>query len=167
MKLSRCAVVFLMANMVCTSPAFSEQSEEPSSSAAPVGAADNVSPAAAASAWHARQGSSFQRNWGVDIIGVKAVSSGSNLRFTYRVLDANKAAQLNDKKANPVLIDEKTGARFVIPQMPKVGQLRQTATPKVGQIYWMIFANGGKALKRGDRVDVVIGRFRADGMVVE
>ncbi len=126
-----------------------------------------ISPSEAAAAWHARQGSFYKRNWGVDIIGVKAVSSGYNLRFSYRILDAIKAKQLNDKTATPVLIDESTGARFVVPQMPKVGQLRQTATPKEGRIYWMIFANGNRSLKPGSRVDVVIGQFRADGLVVE
>ena len=164
--------VLLICIHVCCA-AQENQDPKPSPAASSAGSAtaaeqkDTTSPASAASAWHARQGSFYKRNWGVDIIGVKAVSSGSNLRFTYRVLDANKAAPLNDKTATPVLIDEKTGARFIVPQMPKVGTLRQTAPPKVGQVYWMIFANGGKALKPGDRVDVVIGKLRAEGLVVE
>ena len=120
-----------------------------------------------ASAWHARQGSFYKRNWGVDIVGVKSVSSGSMLRFSYRVLDADKAKAFNDKKAIPYLVDEATGARFFIPEMEKVGKLRQTAPPVNGRIYWMVFGNAGKLLKTGSHVDVVIGKVRVDGLVVE
>ena len=55
--------------------------------------------------WHARRGPYFQRNWGVDIVGVRRVSSGLMLRFDYRVLDPEKAAVLADRKARPYLID--------------------------------------------------------------
>lgn len=120
-----------------------------------------------ASAWHARQASFYKRNWGVDIVGVKSVSSGSMLRFSYCVLDANKAKAFNDKKAIPYLVDEATGAKFFIPEMEKVGKLRQTAPPVNGRVYWMVFANAGKLLKTGDHVDLVIGKVRVGGLVVE
>jgi hypothetical protein len=45
--------------------------------------------------------------------------------------------------------------------------LRQTATPEEGKSYWMAFSNKGRPVKRGDRVTVVIGHFRAEGLVVE
>jgi hypothetical protein len=31
----------------------------------------------------------------------------------------------------------------------------------------MAFSNKGRLVKRGDRVNVVIGKFRADGLVVD
>jgi hypothetical protein len=31
----------------------------------------------------------------------------------------------------------------------------------------MAFSNKGRPVKRGDRVDVVIGKFRAEGLVVD
>jgi len=34
-------------------------------------------------------------------------------------------------------------------------------------VYWMAFSNKGRLVKRGDRVDVVIGQFRAEGLTVE
>jgi len=55
----------------------------------------------------------------------------------------------------------------VVPSLEKVGQLRQSSTPQVGKSYWMAFSNKGRLVKRGDRVSVVIGRFRADGLVVD
>ena len=108
-----------------------------------------------------------RRRWGVEIAGVREVSSGSLIRFSYRVLDAGKAKELNDKKVKPHLIDETSGVMLQIPVMEKVGQLRQTATAEAGREYWMVFSNKGRYVKAGDRVDVVIGKFRVDGLVVE
>ncbi len=55
-----------------------------------------------------------------------------------------------------------------VPVMDKVGQLRQTtALQRVGQEYWMVFSNKGNPIRRGDRVNVMIGAFHADGLVVE
>jgi hypothetical protein len=51
--------------------------------------------------------------------------------------------------------------------MEKVGQLRQSSTPEAGKSYWMAFSNRGRPVKRGDRVIVMIGRFKAEGLVVE
>lgn len=109
----------------------------------------------------------YQVTWGVDILGVKLVSSGLMIRFSYRVLNSNKAKALNDKKATPLLIDQKSGAKLEVPTMEKVGQLRQSAAPEKGHEYWMVFANKGEVVKPGSRVDVVIGNFRAKGLVVQ
>jgi hypothetical protein len=105
--------------------------------------------------------------WGVDSLSVKTVESGEIVRFTYRVLDAEKAKALNDKKSEPALIDPQARVKLVIPSLENVGQLRQTSTPEAGKSYWMAFSNSGRVVKRGDRVTVVIGQFRADGLVVE
>jgi len=105
--------------------------------------------------------------WGVDALSVKAVESGEIIRFTYRVLDASKAKALNDKKAEPSLIDPQAGVKLVVPSLEQVGLLRQSATPEAGKSYWMAFSNSGRLVKRGDHVNVVIGQFRAEGLVVE
>ncbi len=109
----------------------------------------------------------YQLTWGVDSMAVKAVESGQMIRFSYRVLDAHKAKALNDKKATPYLIDEKARVKLVVPQMEKVGQLRQSSTPEEGKFYWMVFSNKGRFVKPGNRVSVVIGNFRVDELVVE
>lgn len=109
----------------------------------------------------------YGMNWGVDKLRVKAMESGELIRFSYRVLDANKAKALSDKKAEPSLIDLQMGVQLVVPSLEQVGQLRQAAAPEAGKSYWMAFSNQGRRVKRGDRVSVMIGLFRADGLVVE
>jgi hypothetical protein len=105
--------------------------------------------------------------WGVDSLSVKWVESGEVIRFAYHVLDADKARALNNKKDEPSLIDPRAGVKLVVPALEKVGQLRQSGTPETGKSYWMAFSNKGRLVKRGDHVVVVIGQFRADGLVVD
>ena len=109
----------------------------------------------------------YQTIWGVDSFVVRSVESGQMIRFSYRVLDAAKAAAVNDKKATPYLVDEAAHVKLVVPVMEKVGQLRQSASPENGKSYWMVFSNKGGLVKRGDRVSVEIGKFRVDGLSVE
>ena len=106
-------------------------------------------------------------NWGVDSLSVKWAESGEMIRFSYRVMDAQKATTLNDKKLEPKLIDPQARVSLVIPSLEKVGKLRQISDPVPGRSYWMAFSNKGRMVKRGDRVTVVIGQFRAEGLVVD
>jgi len=105
--------------------------------------------------------------WGIGSLSVKLVESGEIIRFSYHVLDADKAKTLNDKKAEPSLIDPQIGVKLVVPSLEQVGMLRQSSTPEAGKSYWMAFSNSGRLVKRGDRVDVVIGQFHANGLIVE
>jgi len=114
-----------------------------------------------------RAGKYYALVWGVDSLSVKWTESGEVIRFAYHVLDADKAKVLNDKKAEPVLIDPQAGVQLVVPSLEKVGKLRQSSTPEAGKSYWMAFSNKGRPVKRGDRVNVVIGQFRAEGLVVD
>jgi len=109
----------------------------------------------------------YEGVWGVGELRVKTAESGELIRFNYRVLDPGKAASLNDKKAEPQLLDAQAGVKLSVPQMEKVGKLRQESSPKAGMTYWMAFSNPTLAVKRGHRVDVVIGSFRATNLVVE
>ena len=105
--------------------------------------------------------------WGVGELRVKTAESGELIRFNYRVYDPEKAKALNDKKVEPELIDSQAGVKLSVPQMEKVGKLRQSSTPKQGMTYWMAFANPTLAVKRGHKVDIVIGSFHANGLLVE
>jgi hypothetical protein len=105
--------------------------------------------------------------WGVDSLAVRSVESGEIIRFSYRVLDPNKAKTLNDKKSEPELIDPRAGVKLVVPSLEKVGKLRQSSTPEAGKAYWMAFSNKGRYVKPGHRVNIVIGNFHADGLVVQ
>jgi len=98
---------------------------------------------------------------------VKTVEFGEMIRFAYQVLDVDKAKILNDKNFEPSLIDPQAGVRLVVPALEQVGILRQSAPAEAGKFYWMAFSNSGRRVKRGDRIIIQIGRFRADGLIVE
>ena len=98
---------------------------------------------------------------------MKWAESGEVIRFSYRILDAERAKTLNDKRNEPVLIDPQAGVKLIVPSLEKVGQLRQSGTPEEGKVYWMAFSNKGRVVQRGSRVNVVIGEFRAEGLVVD
>jgi hypothetical protein len=114
-----------------------------------------------------KAGRYYKLVWGIDSLSVKLVESGQLVRFTWRVLDPQRANVLSDKKLEPSLIDPQAGVSLVVPKMEKIGQLRQGAPPEVGKSYWMVFSNKGRLVKRGDRVNVVIGEFRAEGLAVD
>jgi len=156
----------------------SAQSAAPASSGAPKSPAAKSSAAAKPASpaprtrfhperFAGRAGTYYRLIWGVDELSVKSAESGEVIRFTYEVLDPAKAKELNEKRLEPSLIDEEAHVKLSIPQMDKVGKLRQTTTPEAGKKYWMLFSNKGGHVKRGDRVSVVIGKFHADGLVVD
>lgn len=109
----------------------------------------------------------YETLWGVDSLRVKSVESGQMIRFSYRITIPQKAKIVNEKKSDPYLYDPHSRVRLVVPVMDKVGQLRQSSAPEAGKTYWMVFSNKGGPVKKGDRVSVVIGKFRVDGLMVE
>ncbi len=114
-----------------------------------------------------RAGHYYKLVWGIDDLRVKWTESGEVVRFSWHVLDPRLAATLNAKEIEPSLVDAQAGVSLVIPQLENIGMLRQTSAPAAGKSYWMAFSNKGRMVRKGDRVDVVIGPFRADGLVVE
>src|SRR5882762_1788669 len=117
--------------------------------------------------WRSRQGLYYKRNWGVEIIGVKPVSSGYMLAFRYRVIDPEKAKVLNDRHSKAYLRDLATGTVLSVPAMENVGELRTGTAPEVDRTYFMIFGNPGKLVKSGSRVTVVAGNMHVDGLIVD
>jgi hypothetical protein len=109
----------------------------------------------------------YAATWGVDQLSVRLAESNQLVRFDYRVLEATKAAPLNDRASTPLLLDEAAHAVLYVPQMEKVGPLRQAMPPQAGKVYWMVFSNKGEPVKVGHKVSVVIGSFRVDGLVVQ
>lgn len=149
------------------------RAQAPQSSSPPAQAAASAKPAPAVSRTNltgmvSRQAQMYYESvWGVDSLNVRYTEAGEMIRFSYRVLDPAKAAPLNDKKAEPVLIDPQAGVKLKVPQMEKIGKLRQSSTAIGGKSYWMAFSNTGRRVRPGDRVIVEIGHFRADWLVVE
>ncbi len=86
----------------------------------------------------------YEQIWGVDSLSVKAVESGEIIRFAYRVLDANRAQALNDKKAEPSLIAPRARVSLVVPALEKVGKLRQSPRrPRAGLTGWLFRTKAG------------------------
>lgn len=104
---------------------------------------------------------------GVDSLSVRRTNSGNLIRFGYRVVDPDKANVLNDRQATPVLIGHRSGAVLQVPVMDKVGPLRQATRPQAGKEYWMVFSNKGDVVASGERVSVVVGELRIDGLRIE
>jgi hypothetical protein len=117
--------------------------------------------------WQMRTGESIKRNWGVEVLGVRLASHDWMLNFRYRVLDPVKAKPLLDRKVVPYLVDEASGARMAVPAMENIGELRQVTAAEAGRQYFLTFGNGSQVVHHGSRVDVVIGGFHAEGMIVE
>ena len=159
----------VLAGSMAVSNAFSQSSQGVQNSTAGAG-----KPSVAVAAprpnpnWLSRRAEMhYQGVWGVDSFRLKWAESGELVRFSWRVVDPDRAVALNDKKAEPTLIDPQAGVSLVVPAVSNVGKMRQSSTPEAGKSYWMAFSNAGRRVKRGDRVIVVIGKFRAEGLVVE
>ena len=163
--IAKCKVVLLAGIFaICVATAhLSAQAAKPSNPAAPVNKPTRYRP----NRMPAQALVFYDAVWGIDSLSVKTVESGELVRFSYQVLDGAKAKPLNDEKSEPSLIDPKAGVKLLVPSMEKVGKLRQVSAPQVGRMYWMAFSNKGRLVKPGDRVNVVIGDFHANGLVVE
>jgi len=152
-------------------PASTENKTNPSATQSPVTAGKPATTTAKSryrpNRFAGRAGEYYRLIWGVDSLAVKWTEQGEVIKFTYQVLDTDKAKTLNDKKNEPSLIDPQAGVKLVVPSLEKVGQLRQSSTPEAGKAYWMAFSNKGRLVKPGDHVSIVIGQFRADGLVVD
>jgi hypothetical protein len=105
--------------------------------------------------------------WGVDRLRASYTSSGNLIRFSYRVVEPKLAKALGDHESTPYLYAPRTHAMLQIPTMEKIGQLRQLNAAEADKEYWMVFSNKGNPVRRGDRVNVIIGKFHADGLLVE
>ena len=109
----------------------------------------------------------YVSRWGIEDLRVRSTNSGNLIRFSYRVVNADLAQALNDKHNTPAMLGHRVRVVLQVPVMEKVGPLRQAMPPEPGKEYWMVFSNKGNYVKSGDRVDVLIGSFHADGLMVE
>ncbi len=109
----------------------------------------------------------YLATWGIDRLRVTYTMSGNLIRFSFRVVNPALAKALGDHESMPELYAPRSHAILPVPTMEQVGQLRQLHTDKAGEEYWMVFSNKGNLVRPGDRVNVIIGKFHADGLVVE
>ncbi len=113
------------------------------------------------------EGLKIEKEWGVRVLSIRLTANSYMLDFRYRVLDTEKASPLFTWKVKPYLIDQASGARFLVPNPPKVGSLRSTRKPEADRNYFMMFANPAQFIKKGNKVTVVIGDFKAEDLIVE
>lgn len=116
---------------------------------------------------HPREKTFMKRQWGVEVLFVRQTSAGYMLEFRYKVLDAEKAKPLFDRQIKPVLTHAESGATLIVPTPAKTGALRNSNPPLPGHTYWMFFANPGKLVKPGEHVNIQIGDFLAEGVLVQ
>jgi hypothetical protein len=109
----------------------------------------------------------YSATLGVDELKVRRTNSGNLIRFSYRITDPERAKALADRQLKPYLLGHRSHAMLQVPVMDKVGPLRQAPRLEAGKEYWMVFSNKGDIVKAGERVSVVLGTFRVDGLRVE
>ena len=123
--------------------------------------------ASAVSRHHPRQNSYMKRKWGIEILYVRQTAAGYMLEFRYKVVDAEKAKSLFNRQTKPVLTHTETGAQLIVPTPAKTGALRNSNTPLDDHTYWMFFANPGKLVEPGEHVDIQLGEFLVEKLVVQ
>ena len=105
--------------------------------------------------------------WGIEVTSIRMTANDHMIDYRYRVLDADKAADLFKRQIKPFLIHKESGKVLAVPETAKLGPLRNSNIPQEGKIYWMFFGNSGNLVKAGDSVTVVIGEFRVENLIVE
>lgn len=118
---------------------------------------------------HADSGTqSLGSELGIEILCLRLSAAGHMLDLRYRVTDLDKAAPLMDPQLKPSLLNQRTGAKLVVPSLPKVGPLRQTPENfKIDRTYFFVFGNPGRLLKTGDTAVLALGNHRVENLVIE
>jgi hypothetical protein len=164
--------ITILAASLLLLPLLHGQAKAPSAPAAKPAAAPAQHPAAAPASYHLdtlprRAREYYSVVWGIDSLNVRQVESGELIRFSWRILDPERAKLLNDKKIEPELIDLQAGVKLVVPQLEFVGPMRESSSPQMGRNSWIAFSNVGRRVKPGDRVTIVVGQFHVDDLLVQ
>ncbi len=106
--------------------------------------------------------------YGVEVKGLNLSAAGYMLDFRFMVVDPDKAAAIFGPEVENTVIDQQSGAKLIVPAPPKVGSMRQNKeTPRKDKTYFVMFANPGRFIKRGDKVTVVLGPMELKDVVVQ
>ena len=103
-----------------------------------------------------------------EVLAARLTAAGYMIDMRFHIKDGKKAAPLFDRKVKPYIIEEKTGARLMVPVSAKLGALRQAPQHVYDdRTYFMFFANPARRIASGDKITLVIGRYRQQHIVVE
>lgn len=111
------------------------------------------------------------QKWEANGILVERLSlsaGGVMVDMRYRITDFEKAQKVLNRSGSLALIDQKTGLILTVPNMAKVGKLRQL--PKDNEptrIYWMFFRNINGVAKKGSKLTLTMGDVKIKDIVVE
>lgn len=110
-----------------------------------------------------------EETWGIKAMSLRPTFGGTMLDFRYKVVDADKARPLFDRKIKPYLFDPSSGAALGTVEDTKLGALRASARnpPVAGKKYYALFSNGHGTVKRGSKVTVVLGDCKLENVVVD
>lgn len=109
-----------------------------------------------------------RQNAGIRVESLRLAASGLMLDLRYRLVDPEEARKHFSRKAAVTLVDQATGTVLTVPNMPKVGKLRQV--PSEGgsdRVFWMFFNNPGGLVKTGGKVTLKIGDVTISDIMVE
>ena len=113
--------------------------------------------------------SPIEEKYGVIIHGISLSAGGYMLDFRYTVTDPERSKPFFDKATAPYLIDNVSGAKMKVPSPAKVGPLRTSGglMPEKDRRYFIIFANPGAFIKKGNKVTIVIGDIKIENLIVQ
>ena len=100
---------------------------------------------------------------GIEVLGVQLMAGGDIARLNYRVVDYDRAKRTLQGEVR--LFREGMDRPLGILSTGRLGALRQRPT-KDGRPQFMIFVNGGRTLRKGDRAVLTVGDARIAGIQV-
>ena len=107
--------------------------------------------------------------WGVKLISLNLTAASYMMDFRFRVLDANKALPLFDYRIKPYIVVPRSGARLPVPMAARSEHSdppNRGKNIKADKNYYMVFGNPDHHVKQGEKVNLVIGDFKADNITV-
>lgn len=106
---------------------------------------------------------------GIQVTALRLSAGGFMVDLRYRVVDAERARLLLDKRTPTYLVDEATGLKYAVPNTAKLGRLRAGAQSVIhtDRDYGMLFGNPGHQLKPGTAVTLVAGEAEVPHLIVQ
>jgi hypothetical protein len=105
---------------------------------------------------------------GLRVASLRLTADGYMLDLRYRVVDAARALPVLRVNREAYLLHQVSAARFLVPDTPKLGALRQRVEhPAADKTYFIFFANPDRYLKAGDKVTLVIGDNAWPNLTIE
>lgn len=106
--------------------------------------------------------------WGVEVLGLSSTAAGYMLDLRYRVLDPAKAQPLADSRSEAYVLDPASNTTQAVADTPTAGKLRERGRPLMAdRVYSIVFANPGKQIGPGAKVNLVVGDLHLNDVTVQ